>query len=139
MTMNDESVIAALERVARELLVVAQRLREKDGPVEPPAAAIEQAKKQICLSCNGKDQPAGKKLKRGQCVNCYPKTMRRIKAGKLVESRLIALGKLLPGGNPGRSLSDFPLDALVEADSDEQLADAKRKAKAAIKKKQPKP
>ncbi len=115
MEINRTALAAMMERIGNELLVAAKGLRDKSVPAVVPQAALEQAAKGVCLACDGEDQPPGKPLKRGQCVNCHAKTMRRIKAGTLKEALLIKAGKLLPAKPGGKRDADFPLDALSVA------------------------
>lgn len=115
MEIKRDSLATLLERIAGELSVAAQGLREKTSPAKSPKAAVEQAERGVCLVCDGRDQPEGTRLKRGQCVNCHAKTMRRIKAGKLSESKLIKEGKLLYPKPGGKADTSFPLDALADA------------------------
>jgi hypothetical protein len=115
MKRHDESLAALVERVARELLVAVQRVRASPENPQPPAAAIAKANSGVCLSCDGKNQPEGKALKRGQCANCYPRTKRRLAKGTFTEAQLIAAGKLLPAKVGGRRDTAFPLDALADA------------------------
>jgi hypothetical protein len=115
MEINRTALAAMMERIGNELIVAAKGLRGKSVPVVAPQGAYEQAEKGICLACDGADQPPGKSLKRGQCVNCHAKTMRRIKAGTLRESLLIKAGKMLPAKPGGKRDADFPLDALADA------------------------
>lgn len=109
MDADTKTLLVLIRKVAKQLLAAAQRLTDKPENAVPPEWAVEQAKEQKCLACDGKKQPPNRRLKRGQCANCYPKTMRRIRDGKWKESQLITAGKLLPAGVGGRSDSDFEL------------------------------
>lgn len=125
MTRSEESLASLMERVAKELLVAVQRLRENSESPVAPQWAIERAEKGICLAS---EKHVGLKMKRGQCVNCHSKTMRRIKSGRLSEATLIANGKLLPAGTGGRKGSDFPLDELAVEPTTEEMRTALKKA-----------
>jgi hypothetical protein len=114
MDGDTETLLSLIEKTAQQLLAAAQRLRGNPKNPQPPQSAIDQAAAQKCLVCDGKKQPKNTRLKRGQCVNCYMRTMRRIRDGKLTETQLILAGKLLPAGVGGRRDSDFPLDAMTK-------------------------
>ncbi len=102
-------------RIARQLLLAVQRFRNAPENPVAPAEAIAQAKKNICLVCDGKKQPPNTKLKRGQCRTCYQKTQRRLKNGSQTEAGLIQAGKLLPAGVGGRKDDEFLADMLADA------------------------
>ncbi len=110
METNHETLAVMLEKMASDLLVAAKGLRDNWEIPVAPQAAIEQAKRGVCLACDGKDQPPNRPLKRGQCVNCYAKTLRRIKSGKLTSRHLIEAGKLLSPANGGKKDDDFLAD-----------------------------
>lgn len=131
MARTQESLAVVVERIAKQLLVAVQRFRASPENPTPPASAVEQAAKQICLMCDGKKQPPGSKLKRGQCRNCYQKTQRRLTKGPMTEAALIRAGKYLPAAPGGRRDADFPLDALADAQGilDDQNKEQRRGGK----------
>lgn len=114
MNADVESLLTLAEKIANQLLVAVQRVRGGSEKVAAPAKALKQYARGVCLACDGENQPENSGLRRGQCDNCYPKTLRRLRTGKLKETTLILAGKLLPAGVGGRRDSDFPLDDLAK-------------------------
>jgi hypothetical protein len=129
MDAEIESLLSLTEKVANRLLVAVQRVRSGSGIVSATPEALEQFARGVCLACDGKNQPKKSGIRRGQCDNCYPKTLRRLRSGKLDEGELILAGKLLPAGAGGRRDSDFALDDLAKdkAAADKLLKTSKGK------------
>jgi hypothetical protein len=85
-----------LLRVAREFDIVAVKVTA-DGD-----RRLERCDREgLCTACLNKI-PAGAKSVRGQCMTCYPNTMKKIAAKKVSENQLIREGKIKKAGRPGR-------------------------------------